>query len=477
MTMLDRAFVKAYQQRQQAAGAASSDAAPVVSPQSAGTLLAEPRRARPLPEQTAAEQPPAEQPRAEEPPDEQPPTEDLPVEDVAAEEACAEPTPVAAASPAPSPDAAELTPVAASPALVDAFSQGPALSGRSQILQPAPRRAANKDVDAERLISRGGATLRVRVDRGELPSAPSLSQLGDLSVQPFAGSDLLAAPVDAPERVAAGPAILATQPKEMPETPAAPAVAECDAPADTDATTPADVEALWSAVQAIVDPPFVPGYQVDYLVWPAVCRRLGEKASAELDQLADALIGYDRRRHRVLGICSGKAGAGATTVAQCLAARLVQAGMRVVLVDGSCRSPRLAERFGLAPDSGWEQATGPARSVADLLVESARDQMAVLPRRDGGQATTLSEGHIEHLRQLRSNYDVVLVDLGLLDDMDFASSAMPSLAACLDWMVIVDDVRGGKHDIARQAERLRQAGVRELGVVENFAADCGLHRL
>ena len=62
------------------------------------------------------------------------------------------------------------------------------------------------------------------------------------------------------------------------------------------------------------------------------------------DRLADALVAINARGQKVLALGGWYRGEGATTLLLCAARRLVERGIRPVLVDADVRRPRLAKR-------------------------------------------------------------------------------------------------------------------------------------
>ncbi|MBN2024474.1 MAG: hypothetical protein JW809_16965 [Pirellulales bacterium] len=274
-----------------------------------------------------------------------------------------------------------------------------------------------------------------------------------------------------------------------PVEPAAPAEPESIEPVAPPVATPpvaaatdvVDVDAASSSPPAPEAPsppavapeePFRPMLQVDSYAWPAVCTRLTPAAAAQIDQLALGLIGAPQRP-RVIGAVGSGRGAGCTTLLLGAARRLAARGLQVVLVDGDWDNPQLARRLGLVPEYGWEEALSGRLPVAEALIESVEDQLALLPwcRRTVASAEPVAVVGLSDagtiLDVLADHFDLVLVDLGALE----TGNEPASMDGRLDAAVLVHNVRLGRvEQLERSRRRLAAAGIRVLGVVENFAS-------
>ena len=214
---------------------------------------------------------------------------------------------------------------------------------------------------------------------------------------------------------------------EQCETPAASASADaapacdvsCVIPLYPDKTPPAE--------------PFQPAWRVDHFTWPKVCRRLIARAAEELDRLADALAAAGAHGQKVLAMAGCHRGEGATTLLLCVARRLAERGAKLVLVDADLARPRLASRLGVQPQCGWEETTsGVEASLAQAVVEATGNNLALLPAREppcGEKRPVVDPSRLgECLEILRGQYDMVLVDLGPLENAPMAGDGP-------DWML------------------------------------------
>ncbi len=172
---------------------------------------------------------------------------------------------------------------------------------------------------------------------------------------------------------------------------------------------------------------FKPAWQVDRFTWPRVCRRLMAKAVEEWDRLCDALLAASARGQKVLAIAGCRRGEGATTLLLCAASRLAERGIKTVLVDADPERPRLAKRLGVQPQIGWDETSAEDGSGLARAIVEAAGGLAVLPLREplpqSGGRRTLNWPHLAAcLDNLRSHYEMVLVDLGPLEDAEWAAA-------------------------------------------------------
>ena len=99
----------------------------------------------------------------------------------------------------------------------------------------------------------------------------------------------------------------------------------------------------------------------------------------------------------------------------CAARRLAARGKKIVIVDADLSDPQLAKRLGLLPQLGWEDVAAGRQPVEEVLIESATDNIAVLPLCTpldiSGISYAAKRLMAECLNTLRNNYDLVLMDL------------------------------------------------------------------
>ncbi len=219
------------------------------------------------------------------------------------------------------------------------------------------------------------------------------------------------------------------------------------------------------------DGQFRPMLQVDQFTWPSVSRRLGRVVGGELDRLADALAELAAEGQKVLTITGCRRGEGATTMLLCAGKRLAERQLNVVLLDADPANPQLARRLGIQPEYGWEDVLAGRMPLAEVVVESVADHMAVLPACDNRVADDRLQvdktSMAENIDVLAGHYDLVLVDVGPLDGRPGGSEAP---CGRLDAVVLVRDVRTTTSDrLAEALHDISAAGLVQAGVVQNFA--------
>lgn len=218
--------------------------------------------------------------------------------------------------------------------------------------------------------------------------------------------------------------------------------------------------------------PLQPAWQVDRLLWPAACDAIAARIAQPLDALCAELGRYSRLGQKVVCLSSCHAGEGRTSVLFVLARRLATRGLRVAMVDGHFAAPTVAEQLGLAPTAGWPELLSQDLPLDESLVESLDDGLAVLPAAEPLEHDAVARhprvGAV--VRQLRSHFDLVLVDTGPLGQQAVASfSASPVSMFRPDAAILVRDARATAPEQLQSAVRaLRAAGVSTWGVVENF---------
>ncbi|MCE5266300.1 MAG: hypothetical protein LLG00_00235 [Planctomycetaceae bacterium] len=217
-----------------------------------------------------------------------------------------------------------------------------------------------------------------------------------------------------------------------------------------------------------------PAWQVDRLTWPRVCRRLMAEAVDEWDRLCDAIVDAGEKGQKVLAIAGCRRGEGATTLLLCAASRLSERGIKTILVDADAQRPRIAKRLGIQPQDGWDDVTAEDGSgLEQALVESTSGGIAVLPLRDSQNTQkTLNWPRLSGcLERLRDHYELVLVDLGPLEDADWAAGA-PNWATPggIDAVLLACDRRlTDENQLSEAARKLTAAGVPVAGTIENFS--------
>jgi Mrp family chromosome partitioning ATPase len=148
-------------------------------------------------------------------------------------------------------------------------------------------------------------------------------------------------------------------------------------------------------------------------------------------------------------------------------------GLRTVVVDLDLASPQLAQQLGLRPELGWDDVQAERLKIDEALIESIDDRVTLLPLRNGyaNPRALAGTGFLrDAVERLRAEFDVVLLDVGPLeDDGDTIDLAAALGGAAIDDALVIRDRRRVTpqqlHDACRRAAAL---GVRRWDVVENF---------
>jgi hypothetical protein len=113
-------------------------------------------------------------------------------------------------------------------------------------------------------------------------------------------------------------------------------------------------------------------------------------------------------------------------------------------------------------------------SLADAVIESVEDRLSLLPIRGShsqGNTAGLSNGDpVADFDLLCRNYDLVLVDLGrFVVSGEMAGRLLGSAGRWIHAAIAICDVRDSSpSELNGLCNRLREAGIDEAGVVENF---------
>jgi len=230
-----------------------------------------------------------------------------------------------------------------------------------------------------------------------------------------------------------------------------------------------------------VESRFKPALEVDRFRWSAACDELIYHHSDRLRPALEALRTADDVGRSLIGLGAAAPGVGCTTVLACLARLLADAGKSVAIVDGNFAAPGLAAQLGLAVETGWENVLAGAVPLAESVVYSLADRVALLPLAAGrhgdspaesgaAAAETLESIHASVTAGvLRYHYDLVLFDLGTVVDPLQGPIARRLARQCrLDGIVLV---AGIGPTISLHPQRLLQTAPELaatcLGVVEN----------
>jgi Mrp family chromosome partitioning ATPase len=223
----------------------------------------------------------------------------------------------------------------------------------------------------------------------------------------------------------------------------------------------------------LVEARFRPALEVDAFHWPAVCDELVTNHKARWQTAVDTLVAADDAGRSLIGVAAATPGAGATTVVACLARLLVEAGKTIALVDGNFSNAHLAAALGLGVEAGWEDVLAGRSPLAEAVIQSIGDRVAVLPLVGGGApaAAQLDAIHASVTAGvLRYHYDMVLFDLGAVSHDFQGPVARRIVQQCrLDGVALVAGADGDGVDPRRLMQIAPELAAVCLGVIHNDA--------
>jgi Mrp family chromosome partitioning ATPase len=220
-----------------------------------------------------------------------------------------------------------------------------------------------------------------------------------------------------------------------------------------------------------VEARFKPALEVDSFRWSATCRNLIERHYDRLRPVLQTLLDADDAGRSLIGIGAPAAGVGCTTVLACLAKLLADVGKSVAIVDGNFAAPGLAQQLGLSVEAGWEDVLSGAAPLAEGVVYSLGDRVALLPLVRGGAAAAerLDAIHASVTAGvLRYHYNMVLVDLGNVLDPAQGLNARRIARQCrLDGVVLTSGLAAASIPPQRLLQTAPELAALCMGVVEN----------
>jgi Mrp family chromosome partitioning ATPase len=221
------------------------------------------------------------------------------------------------------------------------------------------------------------------------------------------------------------------------------------------------------------DSPLHPAFETQRFHWPRKVEVLIAAAGGDFAAFAEEIEDRSRADRKILLVTGTERGEGRTTLVLALARLAANRGLRTVVVDLDLASPQLAQQLGLRPELGWDDVQAERLKIDEALIESIDDRVTLLPLRNGyaNPRALAGTGFLrDAVERLRAEFDVVLLDVGPLeDDGDTIDLAAALGGAAIDDALVIRDRRRVTpqqlHDACRRAAAL---GVRRWDVVENF---------
>lgn len=216
---------------------------------------------------------------------------------------------------------------------------------------------------------------------------------------------------------------------------------------------------------------FSPAWEVDELPWPAICDQMRDATGQDLFGAIERWRQSSEACAQVVGVTSLIRREGRSTVAASLARAAAGAGRRVALLDADLESPRLSLALELGIDTAWTDCAQHHKSLSEAAVRTVADDLVLFPLTTESRMSPLSwnsPGTLELFRQLRSHFDLIVVDLGPLTDV-LKRGLQGGDDSPLDGTVLLRDVRiTGADQVLLIARELHHAGLNIVGVVDNF---------
>lgn len=240
-----------------------------------------------------------------------------------------------------------------------------------------------------------------------------------------------------------------------------------DAATDGEADAVQDDELLESVTasgEAASYMPFQAVWEVDVFDVPTPVADLFFEG-ALFQQIAERMSDAVSSGLRTVLITSAKPGEGRSSVAIGMAMAAAAAGIRVALVDADTESPSLADELRLDLQYGWVDVIRRGLPIREIAVQAVEDGVTLIPLMPPGvrPAATAFE-MVQLLDLLKSNFELII--------LDGPTSLSPALYQCapkIDSAVIVRDMtQTDERLVVDLSSRLRNGGVRGVGVVENF---------
>ena len=230
------------------------------------------------------------------------------------------------------------------------------------------------------------------------------------------------------------------------------------------ATTPVATTPVATPDAAASYVPFQPVWEVDVFDVPSPVADLFFEG-ALFQQIAERMSDAVSSGLKTVLVTSAKPGEGRSCVAIGMAMAAAAAGIRVALVDADTESPSLADELRLDLQYGWVDVIRRGLPIKEIAVQAVEDGVTLIPLMPPGVRPAAKAFEIVQLVDLLTNN----FELIILDGPTSLSAGLQQCASRVDSAVIVRDVsRTDDLAVCELTNRLQSAGVRGVGVVENF---------
>jgi capsular exopolysaccharide synthesis family protein len=203
---------------------------------------------------------------------------------------------------------------------------------------------------------------------------------------------------------------------------------------------------------------------------PELTLQLGSRnAATEAYGALATNVRYSGTQHplKVLTVTSALPGEGKTVTTAHLGLALAESGLRVLIVSGDLRRPRIHTMFGLDGGPGLTDAVTGSASLSDVITETSVPMLSVIrsgPLPDNPVALLARLQGSGLLTELREQFDMVVCDSPPV--LPVADAAV--LASVSDGVVFVySPLKSNRQAVTESRDRLRVGGARIIGVVYN----------
>ena len=212
--------------------------------------------------------------------------------------------------------------------------------------------------------------------------------------------------------------------------------------------------------------PFNAVWEVDAFEFSDVVVKLFGQASL-LDSIGTPLDQAVANGLRSILITSQSRGVGRTSVAIGIAVAAASAGLKVALVDADLSTGGLADSLRLEVAQDWFTAIRQELPLEEAAVRSIEDQLTVLPINATKPGVTCSADEFDSMmKRLRSQFDLVVVDGAPWNASLISLPHVKTLDAAI---VVVDAKSQDDAALHTMQVNLKESGIQGLGLVENFS--------
>lgn len=217
---------------------------------------------------------------------------------------------------------------------------------------------------------------------------------------------------------------------------------------------------------------FNPVFEVDSFRWPAITNDLLNAYHELFIPVAEQLVDVSEQGRSLVGVTGTRTNVGCSTILMCLARLVGSIGKSVALVDANFSKASLARDLGFQFDAGWEDVLTGNLPLAECVVKSLNDRMALLPlARPNANASHLLNTIQTSVTAgvLRYHYDLVLFNLGdaAVAPQNYAAQSVMQHCRLDASLIIADTERTG---IDPMEGLMALLGTTCLGVIGNSAS-------